>query len=472
MSLSGEPFDEPVAAITFDDGYRDVYEHAFPVLKRKGIPAAVFVVTDLVGQPVLADARQAVSPGRQGVRHVGRPAPRAVGADARARTCPTDTDRTREATRTPLSRCRPCSRSLSMTSVRSLMDGLEASVGNGFHNIPRTLDWPSSRTMRRGGITIGSHTKSHVSLPAESSAVVADELEGSKQALEAQLGEPVAHFAYPGGQFTHADRRGGRAGRIPVRLHRLPARRRAPPRADDRASAAVGRLVGRRRRPSSRPRSSTARRRTCGRRRARATASTCRRNAQRASAHGSAITRAPRSCWSSAAASAWRRRSRSASSWRACSTRRCSAPTSSSSWSTPRSTACCSSAWPRASTTSSRAQSQHTGRYVCQCGRHAHGGRPVGTGALYLARTAIAGWLTPELAGYVVPLGLFLTFTLASTVLEIVMVSRQAALEGGDHLRDFGHHAHSAVRHPRARVRQPSRGVHRRDGVRGDFAWP
>ena len=49
--LAGAPFIEPVAAVTFDDGYRDVHEHALPVLKRKGIPAAMFVVTNLVGQP-------------------------------------------------------------------------------------------------------------------------------------------------------------------------------------------------------------------------------------------------------------------------------------------------------------------------------------------------------------------------------------------------------------------------------------
>src|SRR5215510_63434 len=46
---SGRPCAKPVAAITFDDGYSDVYHHAFPLLKRKGIPAAVFVVTGLVG---------------------------------------------------------------------------------------------------------------------------------------------------------------------------------------------------------------------------------------------------------------------------------------------------------------------------------------------------------------------------------------------------------------------------------------
>src|SRR5688500_9948862 len=49
--LSGEPFEKPVAAVTFDDGYADNFEQAYPVLKRKGIPAAVFVVTDLIGRP-------------------------------------------------------------------------------------------------------------------------------------------------------------------------------------------------------------------------------------------------------------------------------------------------------------------------------------------------------------------------------------------------------------------------------------
>ncbi len=40
---------ERAALVTFDDGYRSVYEHALPVLRRLGCPALMFVPTDFVG---------------------------------------------------------------------------------------------------------------------------------------------------------------------------------------------------------------------------------------------------------------------------------------------------------------------------------------------------------------------------------------------------------------------------------------
>jgi len=40
----------PVVALTFDDGFLSVYDHAVPVLERYGFPATVFVVSDYCGR--------------------------------------------------------------------------------------------------------------------------------------------------------------------------------------------------------------------------------------------------------------------------------------------------------------------------------------------------------------------------------------------------------------------------------------
>lgn len=52
------------------------------------------------------------------------------------------------------------------------------------------------------GIEIGSHTMSHPNLARLPAATVHAEVTGSKQALEAMVGHPVASFCYPSGKFT------------------------------------------------------------------------------------------------------------------------------------------------------------------------------------------------------------------------------------------------------------------------------
>jgi len=65
--------------LTFDDGYRSFREHAFPVLKRFGFPATVFLVSGLLGKraewlegggpkPALMDVGEIRELHREGVR--------------------------------------------------------------------------------------------------------------------------------------------------------------------------------------------------------------------------------------------------------------------------------------------------------------------------------------------------------------------------------------------------------------------
>jgi peptidoglycan/xylan/chitin deacetylase (PgdA/CDA1 family) len=48
QALTSPPAPKTVA-VTFDDGFRSTYEHGYRVLRRLGVPATIFVVTEFVG---------------------------------------------------------------------------------------------------------------------------------------------------------------------------------------------------------------------------------------------------------------------------------------------------------------------------------------------------------------------------------------------------------------------------------------
>lgn len=50
--ISGRKWEKDVAAVTFDDGFKDNYTDAYPILKKYRIPATVFVATDHIGSDI------------------------------------------------------------------------------------------------------------------------------------------------------------------------------------------------------------------------------------------------------------------------------------------------------------------------------------------------------------------------------------------------------------------------------------
>lgn len=202
----GRGFDKPVAAITFDDGYSDMYHHAFPLLKRKGIPAAVFVASDLVGTSHLQihdelylllsgtfsawpSLRQCLL---QHLLDLGMP--------------PAVVEKVRGAGSDPFRATRVLLEALPQDKIRCVVATLEAEVeipecARGEHH---SLNWEMLSEMHRMGVTVGSHTRTHAVLTNETWQKVRDETEGSRQVVERRLGISVRHFAYPDGRFNAA----------------------------------------------------------------------------------------------------------------------------------------------------------------------------------------------------------------------------------------------------------------------------
>ena len=65
------------------------------------------------------------------------------------------------------------------------------------------LDWEDVKAMRRGGVTFGGHTMTNAYLPSvKTRQGLWREIRGSKDAIEAKLGNPVYYFCYPTGAFN------------------------------------------------------------------------------------------------------------------------------------------------------------------------------------------------------------------------------------------------------------------------------
>jgi len=196
----------PMAAVTFDDGYRDVYENAFPMLIRKGIPAALFLVTDLIGTErvhlhdlVYLSALRALA---------AWPAP-AVTLQSLLREAELPAERARDIlahTGTPLALTRAILTRLSQAEIQRVSALLQRETCVDDASLPksRSMTWDMVKEMQRAGITIGSHTRTHALLTNESTDRVWEQVAVSRQQLERQLGVPVWHFAYPDGRFNRA----------------------------------------------------------------------------------------------------------------------------------------------------------------------------------------------------------------------------------------------------------------------------
>jgi peptidoglycan/xylan/chitin deacetylase (PgdA/CDA1 family) len=185
--------------ITFDDGYRDNYEVAMPILRSHGAPATFFVATGFVDVPrrpwwdeiawMARTATAAVVPTGGWLAH---DVPLRAGDRIGPITTLTDRYKTLPGDR-----------------AEAYLDYLAEATGAGRcgGGAGEWMTWDMVRGLRSAGMSVGAHTVTHPVLANHPAERQHDEIAGSKRRLEEELGEPVTAFSYPEGTPAAFDAR-------------------------------------------------------------------------------------------------------------------------------------------------------------------------------------------------------------------------------------------------------------------------
>lgn len=196
---SGRPVSRNAIALTVDDGYLDFYRHAYPILKRYGISAAVFLMTDFVGgqnwpwwdrveYSFTHTALQTVSFALDGDEALA------------SYELTTSTERESACFET-VERLKRVPNKARLAFLARLPDVFKVDLPTHAPAAFEALSWDQVREMSGNGIEFGAHTKSHPILSVvESEAELREEICGSKRRIADELGREPEHFCYPNGR--------------------------------------------------------------------------------------------------------------------------------------------------------------------------------------------------------------------------------------------------------------------------------
>ena len=179
--------------ITFDDGYRDNYTAAFPVLKSHKVPGVFFVSTGFIDRPHIPwwdeVAWMVRSSSTRGV----------AGGEWLDEDVQWDEPDREGAIRTLLRRYK----TLSGADTARYVEFLADATGSGRYRAGRGSDvwmgWEMLREMVSNGMFVGGHTVNHPVLARLGAREQDDEIAGCAERIRVELGVPMRWFSYPVG---------------------------------------------------------------------------------------------------------------------------------------------------------------------------------------------------------------------------------------------------------------------------------
>lgn len=193
----GSSFDRPVCAMTFDDGYRNNFTNAFPVLREKKIPATFFVTTGFI------DDHTALWPDRLefAINKSQSASFIVTWPDGEKRYDCVTTAHKIAADGDIRGRLKRVSSDVRETVIASIVSQTKADVQRELsaHSDYAPLSWQEIREMSAVGMAIGAHTVSHPILSMLPGAAQETEMRISTERIRVEVGK-CDSFAYPNGQ--------------------------------------------------------------------------------------------------------------------------------------------------------------------------------------------------------------------------------------------------------------------------------
>lgn len=203
LKLDGKELPARACAITFDDGWADNFEFAFPILKEANVPATIFLVSGMIGTndvfwpERLAHIVTVVSSDYP--QYWSHPELEWLQKHSTnyhfSETPPTQEE---------LSELIANAKNYSDQEIHNKLDQIENTLQLKPENhSPSLLNWQQLDEMVGSGLVeAGSHTCHHVRLNKDTPIkLLENEIVNSREEIEKHLGQKVKTFCFPNGDF-------------------------------------------------------------------------------------------------------------------------------------------------------------------------------------------------------------------------------------------------------------------------------
>lgn len=186
--------------ISFDDGYRDIFLNAFPVLEKLNLPAIVFISTRMVekGEPFWWDELEGL------VVHNHLEEIKLALENCFSPEYDLDLGhlKTIPDKRVFLETLTEQIKKIKGKFRDELLNRLKPLLKSGKEAKREVLSWEEIKKLRKKGIEFGSHSHNHYLLTFEDQKTITEELKVSKQKLEEYLEEKIEFLSYPSGLYN------------------------------------------------------------------------------------------------------------------------------------------------------------------------------------------------------------------------------------------------------------------------------